>query len=367
MSEHRHDGDLSALAAEWDDLVDRCSTATPFQCHAWLDSWWQSYGRPGRLRLVLVRRNGQLVGAAPLMLRLFPLPRLVPVGAGLSDFGDVLLDDSHAEEAAALLVRALPLHRPWSLLDLREVRPEGAVHRLLAHWPGALRRVPDSLCQHLPGVPVEEILARLPAPSAKRARTKLRRLAAAGVTVRPTPPDEVPGAVADLLRLHELQWLGRGVTPEHLRERFAAHLTRAATAMTATGRAALHRYWLDGELIACHLTVLGSDFTGLYLHGVHPKARERLDVSGMLLSECLAHAVRTGRGEVNLLRGREPYKQRWRPEQAHNDRLLIGGRVSVAVYGSAVRLRAAAVRHARSRLPRLVRVRMRLRALLAPR
>ncbi|GAA2740829.1 GNAT family N-acetyltransferase [Kitasatospora cinereorecta] len=367
MSEHRHHQDFADLAAEWDDLVDRCSAATPFQCHAWLDSWWRSYGRPGRLRLVLVRRQGKLVAAAPLMLRLFPLPRLVPIGAGLSDFGDVLLDDSHAAEAAAVLARVLPLNRPWSLLDLREVRPTAAAHRLLPQWHGASRRLPDSLCQSLPGVPVEELLARLPAHSAKRSRAKLRRLAAVGVTARQTPPDEVPAAVADLLRLHELQWRGRGVTPEHLRERFAAHLTRAITAMAAADRAALHRYWLDGELIACHLTVLGPDFTGLYLYGVHPKVRDRLDISGMLLSGCLSYAVRTDRSEVNLLRGTEAYKQRWRPEQAQNERLFIGGRLAVAVYGSAVHLRGAAVRHARARLPWLAEVRNRVRALRTPR
>ena len=42
--------EFAALASEWDALRRRSKGATPFQSHTWLHSWWQSYGRPGRLR-----------------------------------------------------------------------------------------------------------------------------------------------------------------------------------------------------------------------------------------------------------------------------------------------------------------------------
>ena len=68
---------LTSLACEWDDLYDRCSTATAFLSSAWLFSWWLSDGRPGRLVIVLVRRAGRLVAAAPLMRhRRFGIPVL---------------------------------------------------------------------------------------------------------------------------------------------------------------------------------------------------------------------------------------------------------------------------------------------------
>ncbi|MHA6763528.1 GNAT family N-acetyltransferase [Streptacidiphilus sp. PAMC 29251] len=208
---------FDALAADWDGLVDRCSSATPFQSHAWLSSWWHSYGKPGRLRLLTVRQDGVLVAAAPLMLRRLPAPQLVPIGGGLSDFLDVLLDDDLAEQIAPVLARALAerlrLTRPWAVLDLRELRPDAAAHRLAAHWPGAVLRFPDSLCQHLPGVPMDEVLARLPGRTAQRSRAKLRKLDSAGVETSLVPAEGVPQALAELLALHELQWRGRGVTP----------------------------------------------------------------------------------------------------------------------------------------------------------
>ena len=360
---------FDALAADWDALVDRCATATPFQSHAWLSSWWHSYGRPGRLRVVTVRRDGVLVGAAPLMLRRRALPLLTGVGQGLTDFLDVLLDDAETEGTAAVLARALAvelgLRRPWVVLDLRELRPGSAAHRIAEHWPGAARLVPDSLCQHLPGVPMEELVSRLPGRTAQRSRVKLRRLEAAGVEIRTVPAEEVPRALRELLALHELQWRGRGVTPEHLRPRFAEHLSRSAERMAAADRATVRQYRLDGELVACDLTLQVHGLSALYLYGVRPELRERVDVAGILLRESAAHAVATGRGELSLLRGDEPYKQRWRPEQVRSERLLLGGAPAVAVRAAAIALRAVAVRRLRARAPWLAAVRTKVRELTA--
>jgi CelD/BcsL family acetyltransferase involved in cellulose biosynthesis len=358
---------FDALADDWDGLVDRCAPATPFQSHAWLNSWWHSYGRPGTLRLVTVRRGGRLMAVAPLMRRHRALPLLVPIGAGLTDFLDVLLDDEYAGQAAAFLARALERElracRPWAALDLRELRPDAAAFWLTAHWRGAARTLPDSTCQSLPGVPVEELLARLPGRTAQRTKVKLRRLADAGVEVRPVPPAGTSEAIGELLALHELQWRGRGATPEHLRDRFAAHLRRAATRMSAADRAVVRQYRIAGRLIASDLLLQGPDLAAIYVYGVHPDIREQLDVAGMLFREGLAHAAGTGRGELSLLRGDEPYKQRWRPDRARNQRLLLGGGPAVALWAGAVRLRRAALDALRARAPWLAAARSRLRAL----
>src|SRR5262249_5440760 len=58
---------FAELAGEWRRLYGACRSVTPFQSHAWLHSWWLSYGTEDGLRLVLVRRHGELVAAAPLM------------------------------------------------------------------------------------------------------------------------------------------------------------------------------------------------------------------------------------------------------------------------------------------------------------
>jgi hypothetical protein len=352
---HRDDDALERFAAEWDALAGRCRTTTPFQYAGWLCSWWRQYGRPGALVLVLVRRDGRLAGAAALRRR-GPLGALTGLGGALADFGDVLLDDDCAERAAAELAAALPLRRPWHSLDLREVHPDAAVHRVLAHHPGRTRRFDDSLCQYLPVVPMEELLKRLPGKTAQRSRVKLRRIAESGVVVDAARPEEVPQTVADLLRLHFLQWQDRGVTAEHRTERFAAHLTESTTAMVATGRAAMHRFTLDGELLAVNLVVLCPSFGGLYLYGAHPGLRERLDIAGLLFGAALDEVRTAGIPVLSLLRGQEPYKQRWRPDALRNVRLVAGpaGAAPVAAaLALAVRARQVAVGVLNSRLPKV--------------
>ena len=356
----RDDEAIADLAAEWDDLAARCRMATSFQSAAWQASWWRSYGRPGALVVVLVRRDGRLVGAGAFQRGCNPLGGasgvLSGLGGGLIDFTDVLLDDSCAERAAAEFARALPLTRPWHSLELREVHPEAAVQLVFEHWRGRRYRLEDSLCQYLPAVPMEQLLKRLPGKTAQRSRVKLRRIAESGVEVRATAPEEVPEAVAGLLRLHFLQWQDRGVTPEHRTERFARHLTDSTTGLVASGRAAVHQYWLEGELVAVNLVLLSPVFGGLYLYGAHPALRERLDIAGLLFGAALDEVVGAGIPVLSLLRGQEPYKQRWRPDATANQRLLLGpGRLApgVAVLLLGVRARQAAVRLLRTRLPRL--------------
>ncbi|MEU3601511.1 GNAT family N-acetyltransferase [Streptomyces sp. NPDC006798] len=323
--------DFARLRDEWDDLRRRCSTATPFQSHAWLESWWRSYGGGGPLRVVLVRRDGRLVAAAPLTLVHRPMPLLVGLGGGISDYTDVLVADTDPDTGPSdtdavfdALERGLRRAARHAVVELREVRPGAAAERLYERWTGARGALADSVCLELPAAPLTDLVERLPTPRAQRARAKLRKIDALGIEAVPAGPDEVPDAVARLLRLHELQWRGRGVTVEHLRPRFAEHLVRAARRMVRDGDAALTEYRLAGEVVAVGLTLASERMTGGYLYGADPGLRERrVDVATMLLRHETGFAAGTGRRVVSLLRGAEPYKNQWRPEAVTNRRLLM--------------------------------------------
>ncbi|AYG82156.1 hypothetical protein DWB77_04326 [Streptomyces hundungensis] len=338
------------LAPNWRALHRRCSAATPFQSHAWLHSWWLSYGTPGRLRIHLVYRGDELVGAAPLMRVWRPLPALVPLGGAISDFTDVLLDDDCAEEAAAALTGVLIGSARSALIDFGEVRPGAGAERIHANWPGKRRTLTDSGCMELPAAGMDTILAALPSSRAQRVRAKLRKIDALGIEQREVPADDVPGALRTLLALHGLQWQGRGVTREHTRPRFEQHLTRAVSEMTRHGDAVVTEFRLDGQIVACDLTVLSPALAGAYLYGVHPALRDRkVDVATMLLRTNAQRLEGSGRGALSLLRGSEPYKQHWRPELVVNQRFLLARRRTLPLLWAStlhalLRRRAGAVR-----------------------
>ncbi|MPY33621.1 GNAT family N-acetyltransferase [Streptomyces adustus] len=347
------EGTFAALAPAWDRLYARSRTATPFQSHAWLYSWWLSYGRPGRLRLLLVRDGGELVAAAPLMAVRRPVSALVPLGGAISDYGDVLVDDERGEAAVAALTAGLTAVARTALIDFREVRPGGAIERVYDRWTGPRRRVNDSLCLELPAVPMEELVARLPPAKAQRVRAKLRKLTALGVQRHLVRPDEVDSALRRLLELHRLQWQGRKVTSEHLQARFCEHLVRSVGPMVRSGDAVVTEFRLDDDVVAVDLTLLSRRLAGGYLYGAHPRLRERkADVAVILLDACAEHTRAGGRGTLSLLRGSEPYKYHWRPEPVVNQRLLLARRRTAPLL-SAVVCDVAARRRGKELLTRL--------------
>ncbi|MCX4801021.1 GNAT family N-acetyltransferase [Streptomyces sp. NBC_01214] len=315
---------FAALEESWNRLFRGCPTATPFQSHAWLHSWWLSYGKDGRLRIVLVRRGEELVGAAALMLVHRPMPLLVPIGGPITDYFDVLVAAEHADRVVPALARGLHRAARGAVVDLREVRPGAAAEELYRQWPGVSSMLADSTCMELPTLPFDELVKRMPASGAQRVRAKLRKTDAAGIEEHEVTEQEVPRAVRTLLRLHEKQWRGRGVTPEHLRPRFAEHLTRATRRMVRAGESRLTEFRLDGKVVAANVTLLSSGLSGGYLYGADPDLRTRkVDVATLLLRHEARRALAEGRPVVSFLRGNEPYKNHWRPETVVNRRFLL--------------------------------------------
>ncbi|QKG24204.1 GNAT family N-acetyltransferase [Actinomadura verrucosospora] len=346
----RDEGALIELGDELRDLYERSPEATPFQSHEWLSAWWGWYGIRGRLRLVLVRYRGRLVAAAPLMTAgRWGFPVLVPIADEQSDFTDFLLDPAYTDGAVEHLARALHGMRGRCAIDLREVRPGSVVHQVMRRWPGRTWPMPASVCMELPCADIADVLDRLPRRSAGKMRAKLRKIDVRGITAETVPPEEAADAIGALLEMHARQWRGRPMNPEHARERFRRHLAEAGAAMVREGRAAVLRYHWDGRLVASDLVLIGHRFVGAYLYGAIPELRDGVDVTLMLLREDLALARARGRQAVNLLRGEEPYKLKWRPSRVQNQRIVLGRSFPASVFAGLALVRAglAARRHHR--------------------
>jgi CelD/BcsL family acetyltransferase involved in cellulose biosynthesis len=361
----RTDDGLDGLGAEWDDLFARCAAATPFQSYAWLESWWRTYGEPGRLRLTLVRHGDRLVAAAPMTLRWRSgCPVLTPLGGPFSDFTDVLLDDDMAVQGSAVLAANLIRQPGWQAIDFPETRPGSvAATTLWQVWPGARWSTPASLCLELPASEMEDLVRDLPQHSRKTVRRRLNQLKRSGLDIREVCATDAGLGVAELLRLHELQWQGRGVNQAHLKPEFFSHLSRSVAAMIGRDQAALLEYRIDGKLMASSLVLIGRDLVGGYLYGADPALREHVDVTTMLLADTLPMAHRLGRPTMSMLRGAEEHKMRWRPVESQNQRILLARPRSVrgAAFAKGVLAFRAGVRIAKARAPWLRKVRDHLR------
>jgi len=356
---HRTDAALEELAGDWEALVARCPAATPFQSHAWLAGWWRQYGRRGALRLAAVHRGGQLVALGAFHLVRRGVPVLAPLGEGLSDWTDVLVDPEYAPGALDALAGALVAEPGWAVLDLPEVRAAstGAL-QLADRWPGAVHRTSGSVCADLVARPLDDVVAAMSSASARRnVRGALRKIDAAGVVETDLEPATVPDGLRHLIALHQEQWRERGgMTPEHGRPRFARFLDDTVPAMVARGQAVLTSYWLEDEVVGANLMLVGSDVVGGYLYGVRPDLFRRFNVTAMMMRSALGAATARGVGTFSMLRGQESYKSTWQAEARRNTRLVLGrpGRRPYAdAYAAALRARRAAVTAAREHAPRV--------------
>ena len=310
------------LRPQWEALYARSPSATPFLAHGWLTAYWREFGDDHSLRILSVRDgDGELVAAAALRVhRRGNVTTLMPVGAEVTDFSDVLLDgvrpDAGEQLAAALL--EVP---GWDVLDLPETPPGAQAWRLLAGWPGHSFVRPGSVCLELPVADTETLLADLPAKQRRHLRRN-ERLALQHDVVA-TDPEALSRAVGELLDLHGREWSGRAGNALHRTDAFRRYLTGAVQRLAPQGRAAVTRHTLDGTLVALSLTLHTTDLVAGYLCGTEPELRKKVDISALLIESGLILGRERGATRLSLLRGEEAGKLRWQPQVRRNQQLLL--------------------------------------------
>jgi len=360
---------FSQLADRWDRLVDGCESATPFQTHAWLNSWWRAYGIPGRLRVVVVDAGPELVAAVALFVSRRRLVRVLsPVGVDLSDFCEVLVADSVREDRdlVGILCSAIGDVAGWDVVDLPEVRPGAVALELAAVWPGGSSTTPASTCLELPVQDLNDLVSALPRSTAKHIRRKLRKLDEVRVTSQEVAASDVPAAISAFHRLHLAQWQGRGVTAEHSRPRFRNFLTEALPLMVHRGQAVVAEYHLAGDLMGVRINVVGPSLMGGYLSGVSPLLRDHVDVTTLMLRHNMEQSLQRKTPVLSFLRGQEDYKLRWRPKPVLNRRVVLArpGSFRALIYLTATKAQAKVLPWLRTHVPWLKNLRTQARRLL---
>jgi CelD/BcsL family acetyltransferase involved in cellulose biosynthesis len=301
---------LPALEGEWWDLWRRSPAATPFQSPAWLLAWLRAF-RPQRPAALAVREGGHLVALAPGFLEDGAHGRrLLPLGIGLSDYADVLVDPAVPGAGAALLRAAREL-RGWDLWSLEDLPPGAAALELRVE--GVLDRVePQGACPVLvlPGGP--DALARA-VPGGKLRKLRMARNRSArreGFAVEAVGLDEIPAFLDALVALHGARWAERGeggVLGDEAVRRFHA---LAAPALARAGLARFLVMRIEGRTVGAYYGLGDGRRAYAYLGGFDP-AFGFESPGTVLIGHAVEAAAGEGAGEFHFLRGQEPYKYEW--------------------------------------------------------
>ena len=296
------DNELIGLEPEWWELWSACPGATPFQSPAWLIPWRRHF-HDGDLVVVTLRRSGRLCGLLPLFhYRGPPEPRLLPLGAGNTDYLDGLFaPDVGPAEVTALLGRLVP----WRVLDLPQLAPGSVLTDIPAPrgWTGQGRA--EEPCPILP------LPATLPRRMQQNLRYYRRRAERAGtLRFETATPDRISPLLDQLIRLHGARWTTKGesgVLADATVERFHRD---AAPALARGGLLRLHALHLDGQVVAVLYGMQAKGRCHYYLSGFEPDFAE-LGLGTLIVGHAIETATSEGAFEFDFLRGTEAYKYRW--------------------------------------------------------
>jgi CelD/BcsL family acetyltransferase involved in cellulose biosynthesis len=319
------DAALHALRPEWEALWRRAAErATPFQSPAWLLPWWRAFGT-GRPRAAVLRgdRDGRLLGLLPLyLLEEGSETKLLPVGVGVSDYLDALLDpDAPPDSAGRLLEAALAASPEATSCDLADLPPGAALRDAPAppDWSdeGARPAQPCPVLALLPGATLSDVLSRRRRAALRNARNRAER--AGGWAVRTADAGTLDECLGALVSLHRARWDARGEPGGVLADPRVLALHRdAAPGLLAQGALRLQVLHLGGAPAAAHYALLGGGGRVLlYLSGFDA-VRAYESPGAILLGDLIEWALANGGRELHFLRGDEGYKYAWGAEDRFN-------------------------------------------------
>lgn len=304
---------LDRLEADWAALFARRPDAPPFMAPAWLRPWWRVFA-PGRLFTVAVWDGDILAGLAPLYIEHGPHDRrLLPLGIGLSDGLDVLLDPARAGPAGAALAAALGGETShWDVWSAEEAGPEAAV-LALPDPPGWTSGVAaQSACPVLPLTDIGEApSAAVPAAMRRKWRMAHHRLERRrSWSLDPTTPASLPDDLATLVRLHGARWGSRGepgVLADEAVRRFHA---AAAPALLEAGLLRMAVLRIEEAAAGVYYGLQHGRTACAYLGGFDP-AFAFESPGTVLIGAAIGAARQDGARLFSFLRGQEPYKYAW--------------------------------------------------------
>jgi len=322
------------LESEWNQLLDESITHVPFLRHEYLKIWWESLGggewKTAELTIVAGRKNGQLVGIAPLFLtpdREGILTLMLLGSIEISDYLDLIVCPENLTEFVDELLPFMAANIPaWQTLDwynMLDTSPSIEAIRSAAVRQGW--QVEVTQLQHSPYIPLtgdfETYLAGIDKKQRHEIRRKMRRAEDANRGLKYTltnDPDHFDQDINDFLALMANDEQKRAFLTSPMRETFRKIMHCAFEA------GCLHMAFLefDGERAAAHVSFDYLKRIWAYNSGINPKFTE-LSPGWVLLGYELRWANQSGYIEYDFMRGDEEYKYRFGAVDRSIKRLTI--------------------------------------------
>lgn len=333
---------LDAITPEWEVLDTELSPRTPFTSPLWARLWWQHLrqAKPTIRHEFFAHTvrddNGTLLAIAPLMITHRPgtgplqLRLLQFFGGADGSISEhrciVCRERDEARVALALITHLYERKEQWDLFVWTGIRQDAFAYNLLHEKLHVYKKTPYYL------VPLprswDEFRSGL-SPNMKEAIRKCyRHLAREGHTFvfrAVTELAEIPNSLNRLFDLHadraKLKYapLHRDLFAKTSRRAFIAEL---AHRMAAQNRLCIFELEVAGKVVASRMAFLLGDELYLYYSG-YDLAWRKHSIMTTLMCECFRWAIENRIAVVNLSKGKDLSKLRWRGRETEFDDALL--------------------------------------------
>ncbi|MGD8992862.1 MAG: GNAT family N-acetyltransferase [Desulfobacterales bacterium] len=301
---------IDSVADLWQDGANRLKWDCLFVLPGWLKAWWQAFGSDRTPYLCSIRKHGELIGIAPLMVE-GQTARLMG-DTDICDYQDVVVAPGGEKAFFKLLFEHLKT-QGIRQLDLEAVRSDSTLYRHLApaardhQYTVDWQMVDATMVLDLPAS-WDAYLRQLTSKQRHEVRRKFRRLEEAG-RIKLRSVDDISAVSSAMDTFLSLFKQNRSDKARFMTDRMASFFYALAIELAAARILRLFFLMLDDAVVAAVMCFDHNETFHLYNNG-YDERYHALSVG--LLSKLLSlkKSIQLGKKRYDFLKGTEVYKHR---------------------------------------------------------
>jgi CelD/BcsL family acetyltransferase involved in cellulose biosynthesis len=322
------DSDFQKMSDIWNRVLEKSRSNNIFLTWEWISTWWKHFGEGRKLLVLLLKKDGRIIGIVPLMyaqkkMNLVSLGMIEFIGVGLADYSDLILTEEEEDCINAIFDFLERLHLEWDVMDLRHI-PGNSDTANMIQRVGRKRGYPivrkETICQYVPlDRSWEEYYRTLSAKMRKNLSSSLRKCNTICMKHIEDAKD-LKDSMQDFFNIYA-KWLGQRHDDVPL-DNLDGFLIDLAYAF-------LERGWLNLSFILLDKRPISSHFSFIYDNVFYSyqtpwdESYSNYDIGNLHNMFLLEYSMKNGLKKFDFLRGDEPYKARWKTLRQNNVRILL--------------------------------------------